>query len=141
MKMYVPPAIWSDVHWAPAGPLTVKTRPDCDARSVPGAGLPPACETGPVLTMLTACVPSTRDGSTEASFLSCVPPTIRYAATPATAASSAMPAPTSLGAQDPRDRERALRFPAIPERLPLPGRFCQWVVRKVTVRHSNGDRR
>ena len=38
--MYVPPAIWSDVHWAPAGPLAVKTRSECDARSVSAVGRP-----------------------------------------------------------------------------------------------------
>ncbi len=115
--MYVPPAIWSDVHWAPAGPLTVKTRPEFDARSVSGAGPVPACGAGPVFAMPTACMPTTRVGRTEPAFLSCVPPTIRYAATPATASSKAKPVPTSLGAQDPWDRERALRLPRIPRTI------------------------
>src|SRR5215831_17940112 len=89
----------------------MKTRSECDARSVSGCGLAPA---GPVLTMPTAWVLITRVGSTAASFRSCVPPTIRYAATPATASSKAKPVPMSLGAQDPRDRARALRLPRIP---------------------------
>src|SRR5258708_7465687 len=80
----------------------------------PGGGSAGVSDGGPVLTMLTACVLPTRVGSSEASFLSCARPTIRYAATPATASSNAKPAPTSLGAQDPRDRERALRLPRIP---------------------------
>src|SRR5260370_30424331 len=117
MKMCVHPAIWSDGPGEPAGPLTVKRRSD-GARRVSGAGLAPPC--GPVLTMLTACVLTTLVGSTKASFLSCVPPTIRYAAAPATASSMAKPVPTSLGAQDPRYRDRVLRLPRIPNDYPSP---------------------
>src|SRR5260370_1484239 len=128
MKMYVPPAIWSDVHWEPAGPLTVQTRSDC-ASSVSGAGLAPPC--GPILTMLTACVLTTLVGSTKASFLACAPPSIRSAAPPATASSMAKPVPTSLGAQDPRYRDRVLRLPRIPNDYPSPVRCASGCCEKL----------
>src|SRR5258708_14152337 len=81
--------------------------------------------------MLRACVLTSLVGSTKASFLSCVPPTIRYAATPATASSMAKPVPTSLGAQDPRYRDRVLRLPRIPNDYPSPVRCASGCCEKL----------